>query len=433
MDRFSVGAQLASLGSPRGRPAVPVKDTATTAPKEQEAGAHSPLPRSILKPSAEPTATATPSSRRPNGGGKQRAVAFDHTADAGRPSDPERMTAAELLQSMHAKHGDAVVVSTNFGPNSAVILHLATRFLGPNFSVVWVDTGYLSEATYRHAEKLTKLLNLNLEVYQPVMSRARMEAIHGKLWETNEREFGRLCKVEPMKRALNELNVRASVVGLRRSQLGPGSVSVTRVSKDGNERYRVLPIFDWSDADMAEYMRDYNLPAHEDSPNGGGLIKSVSFNSRHDALRYAEHGISSRALTKDPNTRQPRARTANNALPSFGSKKSATAATGVDKCTFAEGAGVEVYTRVNSALCKSTKKLLEDKNLPFTEYIVGVDIDEDALVASIEGGSRSAPFVFIGGTYVGGFNDICERLGEDPRHHAAVWGRNVAIVQVGLV
>lgn len=409
MDRFSVGAKLAMLGLNKGQQAndetlsrsepmwldgsMPI----TSADAEEQ-------PKSILKrPSTEQA--LKPSGAR---------VSFGPTSfsDQIHKKDPENMSATELLQSMCSKHNDGIVVSTNFGPNSAVILHLVTRVY-PNIPVVWVDTGYLSKETYIHAEQLSKLLNLNLHVFQPSMSRARMEAVYGNLWETDEKEFGRLRKVEPMKRALNELNVKASIVGLRRSQLGNSARSVSRVSKDGNERYRVLPIFDWCDADMLKYVEDYGLPLHGDASSG----------PRRDALRYAEHGINSNSLVAKEAPK--------NSVRVSNSMPMATNETFKGKVQ--QLPDVEVYTRINSSLCKSTRKLLEDKGMAFTEYIVGVDIAEDTLLASIGGDKKSAPFVFVGGQYVGSFNEMCERLGEDPRRHVAVWGRNVANVQVGLV
>ena len=50
------------------------------------------------------------------------------------------------------------VLSTNFRPFEAAILHLCTR-VQPDIPVLWVDHGYNRAATYRHAEQLKKLLD----------------------------------------------------------------------------------------------------------------------------------------------------------------------------------------------------------------------------------------------------------------------------------
>ena len=83
--------------------------------------------------------------------------------------------------------GDGLVMSTSFGIQAAVMLHLVTKVV-PNLPVIWVDTGYLPLETYKFAETLTARLELNLKVYQSTMSPARMEALYGKLWEQDDVE-----------------------------------------------------------------------------------------------------------------------------------------------------------------------------------------------------------------------------------------------------
>ena len=56
-------------------------------------------------------------------------------------------------------------MSTSFGIQAAVMLHLVTQVL-PDIPVIWVDTGYLPAETYTFAESLTQRLQLNLKVYQ---------------------------------------------------------------------------------------------------------------------------------------------------------------------------------------------------------------------------------------------------------------------------
>ena len=55
------------------------------------------------------------------------------------------------------------IVSTNFRPYEAVILHLVTQ-VQPDIPVLWVDHGYNRPATYRHAETLRAQL---AEPYPP--------------------------------------------------------------------------------------------------------------------------------------------------------------------------------------------------------------------------------------------------------------------------
>src|SRR3954465_9921505 len=105
----------------------------------------------------------------------------------------------------------ALVLSSSFGAQAAVMLSLATRVV-PNIPVVLIDTGYLFPETYRFADELTAKLALNLHVYRPPLTAGWLRAGHGKLWEQGPDalvRYNRLVKVEPMQRALRELGARA--------------------------------------------------------------------------------------------------------------------------------------------------------------------------------------------------------------------------------
>src|ERR1700733_11529589 len=81
------------------------------------------------------------------------------------------MTAEERVSWALAEFPGAVVVSTSFGAQAAVMLSLATR-LSANIPVVLVDTGYLFPETYRFADQLCGRLKLNLKVYSAPISAA---------------------------------------------------------------------------------------------------------------------------------------------------------------------------------------------------------------------------------------------------------------------
>src|SRR5471032_1548757 len=76
----------------------------------------------------------------------------------------------------------AHVLTSSFGAQAAVSLHLVTR-QAPRVPVILLDTGYLFAETYAFVEKLTERLSLNLKVYRSTLSPAWIEARFGKLWE----------------------------------------------------------------------------------------------------------------------------------------------------------------------------------------------------------------------------------------------------------
>lgn len=161
-----------------------------------------------------------------------------------------------------ANYGDSLILSTSFGIQSAVMLHLVTQVI-PNIPVIFVDTGYLFPETYRFAAELTERLNLNLKTYLPIESAAQQEALYGKLWEQGIEgldRYNRINKVEPMNRAFKEHGAAAWLSGLRRSQAS--SRGERAVKEQQNKVMKVYPIIDWSDRDIYKYLTENNLPYH---------------------------------------------------------------------------------------------------------------------------------------------------------------------------
>lgn len=173
------------------------------------------------------------------------------------------MDASELVSWGAETFGSSLVMSTSFGIQSAVMLHLVTQTL-PNIPVIWIDTGYLPAETYRFADELTQRLNLNLKVYQSAMSPARMEALHGRLWDQDNVEalnrYNYIRKVEPMQRALTELGAKAWLAGLRADQTSHRQ-SLGRIAKQ-NDIYKLHPILSWHSRDVYQYLKAHDLPYH---------------------------------------------------------------------------------------------------------------------------------------------------------------------------
>lgn len=158
--------------------------------------------------------------------------------------------------------GDKLGMTSSFGAQSAVLLHLATR-VWPGIPVILIDTGYLFPETYRFIDDLTDRLGLNLKVYRSNLSPAWQEARWGKLWEQGLEGLERyndLNKVVPMDRALGELDLSAVMAGVRRQQSSTReNFSVLGMQKG---RARIHPIVDWTDLDVGLYLTKHGLPYH---------------------------------------------------------------------------------------------------------------------------------------------------------------------------
>jgi phosphoadenosine phosphosulfate reductase len=162
-----------------------------------------------------------------------------------------------------AQSNGTAIVSTNFRPYEAVVLHLVTR-VQPDIRVLWVDHGYNRPATYLHAEDLRRRLGLNLQPFLPRMTAAHRDAIHGPIPTTEQeaalKEFSTVMKLEPFQRGMRELAPAVWITALRRVQ-NPNRAELDIVSPDTNfNTLKVSPVFDWSDAQMQAYLDEHGLP-----------------------------------------------------------------------------------------------------------------------------------------------------------------------------
>ena len=116
----------------------------------------------------------------------------------------ESMTAEERVCWAMQKLPAQQVVSSSFGIQSAVMLHLLTS-IKADIPVILIDTGYLFAETYQFIDQLCERLDLNLQVYSAGLSNAWQEARDGQLWHAGKsgiERYNQINKVEPMKRAL---------------------------------------------------------------------------------------------------------------------------------------------------------------------------------------------------------------------------------------
>ena len=177
------------------------------------------------------------------------------------------------------------VLSSSFGAQAAVSLHLLTR-AAPGIPVILVDTGYLFPETYEYVDRLSERLRLNLKIYRNKLSPAWQEARFGKQWEQGIKgieAYNQANKVEPMRRALRELQAGTWFAGLRRGQTHTRrNIPFLEIA---GERWKVHPIADWTDRDVGRYLRKHRLPYHPLWAQG-----YVSIGDRHSTRPIHEVG-----------------------------------------------------------------------------------------------------------------------------------------------
>jgi len=211
----------------------------------------------------------------------------DFSVENGQLSD---LKAEERVAWAWSKYGRGLVLSTSFGLQSAVMLHLV-RSVSTDIPVIFIDTGHLFPETYHYSEKLRKEYGVEAKVYSASSSPLYQEVRYGKLWEQGKegiKKYNLLNKVEPMHRALKELEATAWLAGLRRQQ------SSTRAQRTFIEKQngiaKVYPILDWDDKTISKYLADHNLPPH--ALEGAGY---ASVGDWHSTKKLSEAGSRDKA------------------------------------------------------------------------------------------------------------------------------------------
>jgi phosphoadenosine phosphosulfate reductase len=177
-------------------------------------------------------------------------------------SELAALRAGERIRLLHERLGRRLVATTSFGIQAAVMLHLISEH-APEIPVVFIDTGFLFPETYRYAEELMGRLQIDLRVYQPTVSAARMQALWGNLWETDKAgadRYAMLTKIEPLNRALRDTGADVWLSGLRRSQ--SGTRADRPLVEQQKKTLKAYPILDWADAQVELYFHQHDLPRH---------------------------------------------------------------------------------------------------------------------------------------------------------------------------
>lgn len=174
----------------------------------------------------------------------------------------EHLTAQERVSWALENLPGEFVLSSSFGIQAAVCLHLVSR-QRPDIPVILTDTGYLFPETYQFIDTLTEQLQLNLQVFRAPQSPAWQEARYGKLWEQGVEGIERyndLNKVEPMNRALETLGAQTWFAGLRREQSGSRAQLPVLAIQRGV--FKLLPIIDWDNRQIYHYLTQNGLSYH---------------------------------------------------------------------------------------------------------------------------------------------------------------------------
>ncbi|MGV8945112.1 MAG: phosphoadenosine phosphosulfate reductase family protein [Lutibacter sp.] len=166
----------------------------------------------------------------------------------------------EEIISWALKSAISPVVTTNFRPYEVAILYACTKVKN-DLKVIWCDTGYNTPQTYKHADELIEKLNLNVHLYVPKQTSAYRDAMMGipQIEDPLHKIFTEQVKLEPFNRAMKEHKPDVWFTNLRKGQTAfRDNIGIVSLSKDSV--LKVSPFYHWSDEQLDNYLRLYQLP-----------------------------------------------------------------------------------------------------------------------------------------------------------------------------
>ncbi len=176
----------------------------------------------------------------------------------------EKSTPAQVVEWAVAQFGNELVMSSSFGAESALLIHLATS-VSPNIRIIFVDTGYLFPETHEFMEQLRRRFNLNVWSYHtrtdPIQY-LHQAGEENPMWRKDVNACCAVNKNEPFERAMRDLAPQAWLRGVRRIQAETRrAIGFVEFSKRYN-CFAISPLLNMSSKDIFEYMKRHDLPYH---------------------------------------------------------------------------------------------------------------------------------------------------------------------------
>jgi phosphoadenosine phosphosulfate reductase len=166
------------------------------------------------------------------------------------PADVESWPAQRVVEFALAEFPGRVALACSFQKEETVLLDMLFE-LEPKARVFAIDTHHLFPETYEHWREVERRYGTRIEPFAGA-------PVEDGLWETNPDLYLAIAKLEPLNRALLDLD--GWITGIRRDQ-SPTRADAPKLGWDEqHELWKANPLADWTDDDCWAYIRERDLP-----------------------------------------------------------------------------------------------------------------------------------------------------------------------------
>ncbi|TFG48149.1 MAG: phosphoadenylyl-sulfate reductase [Candidatus Brocadiia bacterium] len=159
----------------------------------------------------------------------------------------------DLIEQAYAEYGDGLVVANSLGKDSSAVWHLAKR-VNPKIR------GFIVTTRFKPSETV-KFMNEEVTRYPELKVFSNNAEIPDKLYQIQPDKCCDILKVEPTRRAIEEMNVTCWVTGLRCTE-GRTRTDFKEVEQRDPGLIKLNPILIWYEREIWQYLALNSVPVN---------------------------------------------------------------------------------------------------------------------------------------------------------------------------
>ena len=156
----------------------------------------------------------------------------------------------ELIREAYAKYGDGLVVANSLGKDSVVVWDLCKR-VDPRIR------GFIVTTRYKPPETVAFMYEV-VTAYPELKIYKSDAEIPDELYRTNPDRCCDILKVEPVKRAIEEMGVKCWVTGLRCTE-GRTRTDFQEIEERDKGLIKLNPVLIWKEREVWQYAAIYGV------------------------------------------------------------------------------------------------------------------------------------------------------------------------------
>ncbi len=162
----------------------------------------------------------------------------------------------EVIKEARNRYGDKIGIAFTGGKDSTVLLDLVRKAYNGKipFKIITVDTSCEFPEIVEFMNKLKKDWDFDLKVY------FNKEALRTISIAADRQACCNLLKTVPLKDAIKELGLKGLMTGIRKDEQESRANEIYFSKREHPHHYRIHPILHFTENDIWDYIKLYNLP-----------------------------------------------------------------------------------------------------------------------------------------------------------------------------